>query len=121
MFGSIFARWRFELQAVDMGKHFCGTRPTTEIETEHLIGPFGRRTPRPQSNEQASDENHIDLQLHAVGTVAEQLAAAQDTLEPTQEEFPRPPLAIGQGTEISLQVQALGDQPHLCYDVETDT
>src|SRR5712691_11093862 len=70
----IFCLGRFELQAVDMRNHFSRTRPATEIETEHLIVAFGRRAPHPQTNEQAGNERPIDLQLHAVGALTEQVA-----------------------------------------------
>src|SRR5262245_61491451 len=49
VFGSMFAWWRsFLMQPFDMGDQLRLTGPPTEVETEHLIGAFGRRAPDPQ-------------------------------------------------------------------------
>src|SRR5262245_26940084 len=62
VFGSIFAWWRsFLMQPFEMGDQLRLTSPTAKVETEHLIGAFGRRTPDPQADQQAGDQGHIDL------------------------------------------------------------
>jgi hypothetical protein len=45
----------------DMGDHFPCTGPPAEIETEHLIRPFGRRAAHPQTDEQTGNQRHVDL------------------------------------------------------------
>src|SRR6266567_271860 len=56
VFGSIFAWWRsFQMQPVDMGDQLHFTGPPAEVETEHLVRTFGRRTPDPQADQQAGD------------------------------------------------------------------
>jgi len=75
------------MQAIDMANDLTRTGPATEIVAEHLIGAFGGSLPHPQIHEQASDEGHVDLHLHAVGTLTEQMTTAQDALEPAEEEF----------------------------------
>jgi hypothetical protein len=87
VFGSFFARWRFELQASNMGKHFPRSGPATEIKAEQLRGPFGRDPTHPQTKEQPGKQRHVDLQLHPILTLAEQRATAQDTFKPAKEEF----------------------------------
>jgi hypothetical protein len=51
VFGSIFA-WRrsFLMQPFEMGDQLRLTGPTAKVETEHLIGAFGRRAPDPQAD-----------------------------------------------------------------------
>src|SRR6266568_176949 len=57
VFGSIFAWWRsFQMQPVDMGDQLHFTGPPAEVETEHLVRTFGRRTPDPQADQQAGDQ-----------------------------------------------------------------
>ena len=70
-----------------MGQHFSGTGPATEIEAKQFIGSFGRGTAHPQTDEQAGNQRHVDLQLHAVLTLAQQVTTAQDTFNPPEEEF----------------------------------
>ena len=55
VFGSIFA-WRrsFPMQSFDMSDQLRLTGPPAEVETEHLIGAFGRRAPDPQADQQAA-------------------------------------------------------------------
>ena len=65
------------MQPVDMGDQLRLTGPPTEVETQHLIGAFGRRAPNPQTDQEAGDQGHIDLDPDAVGRLAEQVAAAQ--------------------------------------------
>src|SRR2546428_10573323 len=77
VFGSIFAWWRsFQMQPVDMGDQLHFTGPLAEVETEHLVRTFGRRTPDPQADQQAGDQGHIHLYPHAVGRLTQQVPAA---------------------------------------------
>lgn len=59
------------MQPFNMSDHFCRTGPPTEIEAQHLIRAFGRRAPHPQTDEQASNQRHVDLQLYTILTVIE--------------------------------------------------
>ena len=85
-----------------MRQHFSGTGPATEIEAKQFIGPFGRGATHPQTQEQAGNQRHVDLQLHAVLTLAKQVTAAQDTFEPAEEEFD---VAVATHKTIDLVVQ----------------
>src|ERR687895_539312 len=76
--GSIFA-WRrsFQMQLFEMGDQLRFTGPPTEVETEHLIRAFGRRTLDPQADQQAGNEGDIHLHPHAVGRLTQQVSTAQ--------------------------------------------
>ena len=100
VFGSFLARRCWELQAINMRKHFGRTGPATEIEAEQLIGAFGRGPAHPQTDEQAGNQRHVDLQLHPILTLTEQMATAQDTFEPAEEEFHRPAIPVGQRNQV---------------------
>src|SRR6266446_8798983 len=76
VFGSIFAWWRsFRMQPFEMGDQLRLTGPTAQVETEHLIGAFGRRAPDPQADQQAGDQGHIDLHPHTIGRMTQQVSA----------------------------------------------
>src|SRR6266446_4371387 len=80
VFGSIFAWWRSSLmQPFEMGDQLRLTGPPAEVETEHLIGAFGRRAPDPQADQQAGNQGHIDLHPHTIGRLTQQVSAAQHT------------------------------------------
>jgi hypothetical protein len=51
--------------------------------------------------------------LDPILTVTEQVAAAQNTFEPAEEEFHGPAVAIGQRYQVGVQLQMIGDQHHL--------
>jgi hypothetical protein len=87
VFGSFCAWGRLEMQTLNMRNHFGSTGPATEIEAEQLVGAFGGGPPYPQTNEQAGDEGHIDLQMDAVRALTEQMAATQDTLGSTDKKM----------------------------------
>ena len=70
-----------------MGYHFPGTRPPTEIKAQHLVRAFGRRPPPPEADKQAGNQCHVDLQLHAILTVTEEMSTAQDTFKPAEEQL----------------------------------
>src|SRR5438093_11134628 len=91
VFGSIFAWWRsFLMQPFEMGDQLRLTGPTAQVETEHLIGAFGRRAPDPQADQQAGDQGHIDLHPHTIGRLTQQVSAAQHTFDPPKKTAPRP-------------------------------
>ena len=90
------------MQPINMGEHFCRTRPATEIEAKQLIRPFGRCAAHPQTDEQAGNQRHVDLQLHPILTVTEEMPTPQDTFKPAEKKFDRPPIAIRQGNEVCL-------------------
>jgi hypothetical protein len=85
-----------------MRDHFPCTCPTTEIKAQHLVRAFGRGVAHPEADEQASNQCHVDLQLHPILTVTEEMATAQDTFEPPEEQFYGPPISIREGNKIGL-------------------
>ena len=70
-----------------MRDHFPCTCPSTEIKAQHLVRAFGRRPAYPQADEQADNQRHVDLQLYAIRTVTEEMATAQDTFKPPEEQL----------------------------------
>src|SRR2546428_8633945 len=111
VFGSIFAWWRsFQMQPVDMGDQLHFTGPPAEVETEHLVRTFGRRTPDPQADQQAGDQGHIHLYPHAVGRLTQQVPAAQHTFHPPKKQLHGPPIPIRQRDEVGVEVQPIRHQ-----------
>src|SRR5262249_56051865 len=82
VFGSFLAHG--ESQTFNMGKHLSRSSPATEIETEQLVGVFGRGAAHPQTDEEASNQGHIDLQLHPIFTLTDHMPTAQHTFQPPQ-------------------------------------
>jgi hypothetical protein len=64
------------MQPFEMGDQLHLTGPTAQVETEHLIGAFGRCTPDPQADEQAGDQGHIHLYPHTISRLTQQVSAA---------------------------------------------
>jgi hypothetical protein len=75
------------MQLVDMGDDFGRTGPSTEIEAQQLIGPFGRWAPKPQTDQQTGDHGHIHLDAAPVFALAEQVSAPQDAFKPTEKQL----------------------------------
>ena len=61
-----------------------------EVEAEHLVRPLRRFAPDPHSNQQAGDQRQIDLDFHTILARAQQVAAAQNALQPTEKQFDLP-------------------------------
>ena len=72
------------MQPFEMGDQLHFTGPTAQVETEHLIGAFGRRPPDPQADQQAGDQGHIHLHPHTIGRLTQQVSAAQHTFDPPE-------------------------------------
>ena len=89
------------MQPFDMGDQLRLTGPPAEVETEHLIGAFGRRVPDPQADQQTGDQGHIDLHPHAIGCLTQQVSAAQHTFDPPEKQLHGPPIAIAPGVTTS--------------------
>ena len=68
------------MQTFDMRNGLTCSGPPTEIEAEQFIRAFRRCPPHPQTDEETGDQRHVDLQLHPILTVTEEMATAQDTL-----------------------------------------
>jgi hypothetical protein len=85
-----------------MGKHLSRSSPATEIETEQLVGAFRGGAPNPQTDEQTGNQGYVDLQLHPIFTLAEQMATAQDTFQPAEEKFD---VAVATHKKIDLVIQ----------------
>jgi len=78
------------MQPFEMGDQLRLTGPPAEVETEHLIGAFGRRAPDPQADQQAGDQGHIDLHPHTIGRLTQQVSAAQYTFDPPEKQLSVP-------------------------------
>ena len=113
VFGSIFAWWRsFLMQPFEMGDQLRLTGPTAQVETEHLIGAFGRRAPDPQADQQAGDQGHIDLHPHPIGRLTQQVSAAQHTFDPPKKQLHSPSIPLRQCDEFGVEVQPIRHQHH---------
>src|SRR6266540_715876 len=111
--GSIFAwRWRFQMQAVNMSDQCSFRGPSTEVETQHLIGPLGRCLSDPQADQQARNQGGIYLDAYPVDPLTQQMPAAQHTFDPAEKQLHRPPIAIRYGQQLGIQVQPIRDQDH---------
>src|SRR5262245_44217438 len=96
--GSIFAwRWSFQMQAVNMLDQLRFRGRSAELGTQHLIRLLGGCLSDPQADQQAGNAGGIHLDAHPVEPLAQQMAAAQHTFDPTEKQLRRPPIAIRQG------------------------
>src|SRR5208337_4493912 len=84
------ARSLVVFQFLDVGLQFLPSGPATEVELKHLQGPLGRLLACPKADQQAGDDSQVDLDLHAVLVGCQQMAAAQNALEPAKKEFRLP-------------------------------
>ena len=75
------------MQPFEMGDQLRLTGPPAEVETEHLIGAFGRRAPDPQADQQAGDQGHRDLHPYTIGRLTQQVATAQHPLHPPEKQL----------------------------------
>ena len=64
------------MQPFEMGDQLRLTGPPAEVETEHLIGAFGRCTPDPQADQQAGAQGHRHLHPHTINRLTQQVSAA---------------------------------------------
>src|SRR5271157_165722 len=81
------ARSLVVFQFLDVGLQFLPSGPAAEVELKHLQGPLGRLLACPKADQQAGDDSQVDLDLHAVLVGCQQMAAAQNALEPAKKEF----------------------------------
>ena len=93
-----------------MREQFDFTGPAREIQTQHLEGPFARLVARPQGYQQTGDQSQVDLDRHTVLTGRQQMLAAQNTFEPTEEKFHRPPELVRQGDQFGWQIEPIGEE-----------
>src|SRR5262245_29253187 len=85
----------FELR--DMREKFFVVRPAREEKTNHLEGPLGRLSPGPNADQQTRNQGHIGLDRDPLLAMAQQVSAPEDALEPAEEKFDRPAVAISEG------------------------
>ena len=95
------------MQPFEMGDQLRLTGPPAEVETEHLIGAFGRRAPDPQADQQAGDQGHIDLHPYTIGRLTQQVATAQHTFKPPEKQFHGPPIPLCQCDKFGVEVQPI--------------
>ena len=94
-----------------MGDQFRFAGQAREVELHHLPGSLGGLLARPQGDEQAGDESQVDLDFDAVVAGGQQVAATQNALEPTEEQFHRPTITVSEGHQFRRQIEAIGEQP----------
>ena len=82
--------------------------PAGEVEAEHFEQTFGRFSFGPEADEQGGDDRHVNLDGDAGAAVAEDLAAAEDALEPAETEFDLPALVVRDGDKFDSPVQVVG-------------
>jgi hypothetical protein len=99
------------MQPFEMGNQLRLTGPTAKVETEPLIGAFGRRAPDPQADQQTGDQGHIDLPPHAIGCLTQQVSAAQHPCDPPEKQLHGPPIPLRPGDECGVEVQPIR-HPH---------
>ena len=102
VFGSLLAGRCSEMQAFNLSDNLAHRGPATKIETQQLKRAFAWGAADPQADEETSNQRHVDLQLYAILTVTEQMPTAQNTFEPAEEEFNRPPISVRQRNEVGL-------------------
>ena len=95
-----------------MGDHLLFTRPSTAVETEHLIGALGGRLSHPQAHQQTGNKGRLPLDAPPIDPLAQHMPAAQDTFDPAEKQCYRPPIPRRPGHQLCVQVQPLGDQAH---------
>jgi hypothetical protein len=61
------------MQAFDLSDDLARSGPTTEIEAKQLVGSFRRHPSHPQTDEETGDQRHVDLQVHPILTVTEEM------------------------------------------------
>lgn len=93
-----------------MGLQFRFAGPALEVELNHLQGAHRWLAANPQTDQQAGDDRHIDLDSDARVTVRQQVPATQDAFEPAEEEFHAPAITVGQSHQLGSEVEAAGRQ-----------
>src|SRR5207244_3178605 len=78
------------LEFFDMCQQFSLSRPPGEEQAEHLEGALGGFFAYPQTQQQAGDYRHIDLDGYPVGALTQQVPTAQDALEPAEKQLDLP-------------------------------
>jgi hypothetical protein len=58
------------MQAVNVGDQFRFCSPASQIEAQHLVGPFGGGASYPQTDQQTRNEGRIHLDADAIGALA---------------------------------------------------
>ena len=96
MGGSEFCRGLVvgELQLREMGFDFVGAGPAQPVEAEHFVRPLRRLAAGPEGQHQADDDRAVGLDLDAVPVVAQQVAAAQQMLELSEEDLDGPTVGV---------------------------
>ena len=72
------------MQLVDMLLQFFFAGQAREVELKHFQRPLGRLFAGPQANQQAGDDAEVQLNRDAVGAGGQQMATAENALEPAK-------------------------------------
>lgn len=67
---------------------------SAEFEANHFESPFGWSTTSPKTSQHAGNHCAVRLNLDAVLTVAQQVAAAEEMLEKPEEDFNYPNVVV---------------------------
>lgn len=77
------------IQFFDVCNQLVLVRHPAEVETDHFACPKRSLLPCPQCNQHAGDNRAARLNLNAILILAQQVPAAQDLFEKTEEDFDR--------------------------------
>ena len=72
------------MQLLNVINNFILTGPATKVKAQHLVGPFGRWSSNPQTDQQTGNNRHIYLAADPVFALTDQVSAAQHTFEPAE-------------------------------------
>ncbi len=93
------------LELLNMREQFIVVRAFVEVMANHFISSLDRLTSHPQADHQAGNQGCIHLDSDAVFTVSQQVATAQNTFEPTKEQFNSPAMFVCQCQQLAVQLQ----------------
>ncbi len=100
-------------QAGQVGRELLVTDPAEQVELDRLEGPLGRLRAGADRDQQTDDQSRVHLQRDAVFLMRHQVSGAEHALQPTEKQFDRPAIAIGNGHQVGRQIKPVGDQPQL--------
>lgn len=88
-----------------------GARPSRQEEADHLEGSLGGLAAGVEHDQQAGNDAAIDLNLHSIGFRGQEMAAAEQLLEHSEEVLDQPSQSIHLADEFSGQIEAIRGDP----------
>jgi len=86
----------------------CGG-PAQPVKPQRLDGAFVGTLARPQHEQEGGDQDAINLGADAGGRFGQPVAAVEDGLDPLEEQFDLPALAVNQTDQFGGQILPRGD------------